>query len=59
MKPCSSGGRIYLNFPGLSEEGEDLVRRSYGGNFDKLAAIKKKYDPDNVFRFNQNIVPAA
>lgn len=59
MKPCSSGGRIYLNFPGLNEEGEDLVRRSYGGNFAKLAAIKKKYDPDNVFRFNQNIVPAA
>ena len=52
-------GRIYLNFPGLGEEGEDLVRRSYGDNFDKLTAIKRKYDPGNVFRFNQNIRPGA
>lgn len=59
IKPRSHGGRIYLNFPGLGEEGEDLVRRSYGDNFGRLAAIKKKYDPGNVFRFNQNIRPAA
>jgi FAD/FMN-containing dehydrogenase len=59
MKPHSQEGRIYLNFPGFGEEGENLVRRSYGGNFGKLAAIKKKYDPGNIFRFNQNIPPAA
>ena len=58
MKPHSHEGRIYLNFPGLGEDGEDLVRRSYGDNFDKLRAIKKKYDPGNMFRFNQNIRPA-
>ena len=58
MKPYSHEGRMYLNFPGLGEEGEDLVRRSYGRNFGRLAAIKKKYDPGNVFRFNQNIRPA-
>lgn len=59
MKPHSHRGRIYLNFPGLGEEGEDLVSRTYGDNFRKLTAIKKKYDPDNMFRFNQNIRPAA
>jgi FAD/FMN-containing dehydrogenase len=55
--PYSDGGRIYLNFPGFGEEGEALVRRSYGENFAKLAEIKTKYDPANVFRFNQNIRP--
>ncbi|MGH6830352.1 MAG: BBE domain-containing protein, partial [Methylocella sp.] len=58
MKPHSHGGRIYLNFPGLGDEGEDLVSRTYGDNFRKLTVIKKKYDPDNMFRFNQNIRPA-
>ena len=58
MKPHSDQGRIYLNFAGLGEEGEELVRRSFGANFDRLAQIKKKYDPDNRFRFNQNIPPA-
>lgn len=59
MLPHSDRGRIYLNFPGLGEEGERLVRSSFGSNFDRLARIKRKYDPDNVFRFNQNIVPAT
>ena len=57
MKPHSDGGRIYLNFPGLGEEGEELVRRSYGANFARLGEVKRKYDPLNVFRFNQNIKP--
>jgi FAD/FMN-containing dehydrogenase len=57
MKAHSDRGRIYLNFPGLGEEGEELIRRSYGSNYDRLAGIKRKYDPDNVFRFNQNIAP--
>ena len=58
MAPHSDRGRIYLNFPGLGEEGDDLVRRAFGGNFDRLAQLKKRYDPDNRFRSNQNIPPA-
>ena len=57
MEPDSAGGRIYLNFPGLGEDGEALVRRSYGSNFQRLVEVKRRYDPDNVFRFNQNISP--
>jgi FAD/FMN-containing dehydrogenase len=59
LRPHSHEGRIYLNFPGLGEEGEDLLRRTYGDNFARLQAIKRKYDPGNLFRFNQNIQPAA
>ena len=60
MRPHSQAGRIYLNFPGMGEEGEDLMRSTFGAkNYARLAAIKAKYDPGNVFRFNQNIVPAG
>jgi FAD/FMN-containing dehydrogenase len=53
-----SGGRAYLNFAGLGEEGEALVRSSYGPtNYERLAALKAKYDPGNLFRLNQNIKP--
>jgi FAD/FMN-containing dehydrogenase len=55
-----SNGRAYLNFAGLGEEGEDLVRSSYGaGNYEHLIALKTKYDPTNLFRLNQNIKPRA
>ena len=56
MKRFSSGG-VYLNFPGLGEEGEDLVRAAYGANYERLVALKNKYDPQNLFRLNQNIKP--
>ncbi len=59
MMPHSQDGRIYLSFPGMGDDGERLVRQTYGDNFERLAAIKAKYDPDNVFRFNQNIAPAS
>lgn len=52
LHPFSAGG-AYINF--MMEEGHDRVRASYGGNYDKLARIKSKYDPDNIFRVNQNI----
>jgi FAD/FMN-containing dehydrogenase len=55
MLPHSQQGRIYLNFPGLGEDSNSLVRSSFGENFARLARIKRQYDPDNVFRFNQNI----
>jgi len=55
-----SNGRAYLNFAGLGEEGEELVRTSYGAaNYERLVALKTKYDPTNLFRLNQNIRPAT
>jgi len=51
-----SGGRIYLNY--LSDQGEPGVRRAFGGNYPRLAALKKRYDPTNFFRYNPNIAPA-
>ena len=54
-----STGGLYLNFPGLGEENEDLVRAGYGPNYERLAALKAKYDPENLFRMNLNITPAA
>lgn len=52
-----STGRMYLNFPGLGE-GQSLVRDAYGAEiYAKLQKIKQKYDPGNVFRMNQNILP--
>jgi FAD/FMN-containing dehydrogenase len=54
-----SNGQTYFNFPGLLEDGDAAVRASYGANHDRLARIKAAYDPDNRFRLNQNIRPAA
>ena len=54
-----SDGKTYFNFPGLLEEGDAAVRASYGSNHERLARIKAAYDPENVFRLNQNIRPAA
>jgi FAD/FMN-containing dehydrogenase len=54
-----SDGKTYFNFPGLLEEGDAAVRDSYGANHDRLARIKAAYDPENLFRLNQNIRPAA
>jgi FAD/FMN-containing dehydrogenase len=53
-----STGRLYLNFPGHGE-GETLVRDAFGAEtYAQLQKVKKTYDPQNVFRMNQNIVPA-
>lgn len=56
LEPYSPGG-LYVNFAGLGEEGEALVRSAYGDNYEKLVAFKNKYDPTNLFRLNQNIKP--
>jgi FAD/FMN-containing dehydrogenase len=53
-----STGGLYLNFPGLGEEKEALVKAGYGVNYDRLADLKAKYDPENLFRMNLNIAPA-
>jgi FAD/FMN-containing dehydrogenase len=41
----------------MMEEGQERVRATYRGNYDRLARVKAKYDPDNVFHVNQNIHP--
>jgi FAD/FMN-containing dehydrogenase len=56
IHPHSAGG-AYMNF--MMEEGDERVRAAYGGNYDRLARIKRKYDPANLFRVNQNIAPKA
>jgi FAD/FMN-containing dehydrogenase len=48
----------YPNFM-MDDEGDGRVRAAYGGNYDRLASLKKKYDPANLFHVNQNIRPAA
>ena len=58
MQPFSNGG-VYLNFPGFGEEGGKLWHASHGINYERLAGVKQKYDPENVFRMNQNIQPAG
>ena len=45
----------YVNF--MDDDDIDRIRANYGGNYDRLVDIKRKYDPDNVFRINQNIAP--
>jgi len=47
---------VYVNY--LGDEGESRVRAAYGANYQRLAALKQKYDPTNFFRGNQNIQPA-
>ena len=56
LGPFSSGGS-YLNFGGYSEEGADVVQDVYSVNLKRLAAIKARYDPGNLFRVNHNIRP--
>jgi FAD/FMN-containing dehydrogenase len=55
LHPYSAGG-AYVNM--MMEEGQDRVRACYGEHYDRLARIKAKYDPDNLFQVNQNIKPA-
>ena len=56
LHPYSAGG-AYVNF--MMDEGEDRVKATYRGNYERLAEIKTKYDPDNLFRVNQNINPPS
>ena len=53
-----STGRTYVNFQN-ADEGDDRVRAAYGANYERLAAAKRAYDPDNLFRVNRNVPPAA
>jgi FAD/FMN-containing dehydrogenase len=49
-----SPGGTYLNFPGFVEEGEKLLRETYGANYERLQEVKAAYDPENIFRSNLN-----
>jgi FAD/FMN-containing dehydrogenase len=55
LHPYSAGG-AYVNF--MMDEGQERVRATYRDHYDRLAQIKRKYDPANLFRVNQNIQPA-
>ena len=58
MERFSDGSR-YLNFAGFYEEGDAMVQQSFGPQYDRLALLKAKYDPTNLFGLNQNIKPAV
>jgi FAD/FMN-containing dehydrogenase len=55
LHPHSAGG-AYVNMM-MHDEGEERVRASYRGNYERLVEVKRRYDPDNLFRVNQNIAP--
>jgi FAD/FMN-containing dehydrogenase len=57
VRPFSTG-RTYINFQ-TADEGADRVRASYGANFERLAEIKRAYDPGNLFRVNRNVSAGA
>jgi FAD/FMN-containing dehydrogenase len=55
VEPYQSG--VYVNF--LGDEGQDRVRAAYGeATYARLAEVKRRFDPDNIFHRNQNILPA-
>ena len=56
LKPFSTGG-VYVNLLGQDEQ--KRVKNAYGNNYQKLREIKKKWDPDNIFRQNHNIEPSG
>jgi len=55
LRPYSEEGG-YVNF--MPAEDQQRVRTNYAGNYERLAGVKRRYDPDNLFRLNQNIAPA-
>jgi hypothetical protein len=57
IAPYANGG-VWLNF--IGNEGQDRIRAAFGnGNYARLARVKRDFDPQNVFRGNQNILPAG
>ena len=55
LHPHSAGG-AYVNFL-MHDEGPERVKATYRDNYDRLVEVKRRYDPDNLFRVNQNIAP--
>jgi FAD/FMN-containing dehydrogenase len=57
IAPYATGG-VWLNF--IGNEGQDRIRAAFGnGNYARLARVKRDFDPQNIFRGNQNIIPAG
>jgi FAD/FMN-containing dehydrogenase len=56
LHPHSAGG-AYVNM--IMDEGEETVKEAYRDNYARLAEVKRRYDPTNLFRVNQNIKPAG
>jgi FAD/FMN-containing dehydrogenase len=54
--PFATGG-VYVNF--MTQEEGDRVKAAYGKNYDRMARAKKRFDPENLFRLNQNVPPSA
>jgi FAD/FMN-containing dehydrogenase len=54
LEPFTSGN--YINFQ-TADEGQDRIRASYGENYERLVELKRRYDPDNLFRSNRNLAP--
>jgi len=54
LTPFASGG-VYSNY--LDKDDSDKIRTSFGSNYSRLQQVKNKYDPDNFFKLNQNIIP--
>ena len=59
LHPYSAGGAYVNMMMDAADEGQDRVRASYGDHYDRLAEIKRTYDPGNLFRVNQNVRPAS
>ena len=57
MKNRFASGAYLLN--ALDNEGDDTIKAAFGPNYERLAALKKKYDPANFFRLNHNVQPAS
>ena len=59
MRPFTTGSN-YVNQIGVeSEEGSERIKAAYGAHYERLVAVKNKYDPTNLFSQNQNIKPTA
>jgi FAD/FMN-containing dehydrogenase len=59
MQPFSSGGAYITQMGVEAEEGAERIKAAYGPNYNRLVALKNKYDPTNLFRHNQNIKPTV
>ena len=59
MRPFTTGSD-YVNQIGLeTDEGSERIKAAYGANYERLVAVKNKYDPTNLFRHNQNVKPTV